>query len=81
MPSRRRDVQVNLRLSEAEAVQIQAHADAANQTLSAYIRDRALDGSEVAALRARVEKLEEMAEQYDNLAALLANPQYRTLPG
>jgi len=81
MPNRR-DVQVNVRFLADEVARVQANADAANLSLSAYIRERSLqDPGEMARLKARVEKLEEMAEQYDNLEALLADPRWIPRPG
>lgn len=77
--------QVNVRLNETEYATLKARADARGLDLSDYVRGRALapedDGAGLAArveeLAAKLDRYAEMAEQYDNLAALLADPRWR----
>ncbi len=80
----KREVQFIVRFNEGEAAELRQRAEAADETVSRYVRRRALeDPEQVVELRAQIDRLTErlakyadMAEQYDNLAALLADPRW-----
>jgi len=79
---------VQLRVNEEEKARIERLAGATGESVSSYLRRKALEEEELAALRERMAKMEaqlekyaDLAEQYDNLDALLANPRFRPLPG